>query len=115
MIGVGHSRLDDLSRDRRLSRSKNYPGLLFALSLGLSRHSVLQRNRDRDVADLNGLHRNAPVVVLRPISPRNRSSAAVRSDRSADNIDDPIISRSDVWETRSIQSRLLRVIDEPKD
>ena len=61
VIGVGYGRLDELSRNRRLSRSKNYPSLLFALGLGLSRHSVLQRNRDRDVADLNGLHGDAPV------------------------------------------------------
>ena len=61
MIGVGHGRLDELSCYRRLSRSKNYPGLLFALGLGLSRHSVLQSHRDRDVADLNGIHRDAPV------------------------------------------------------
>jgi len=58
---VDHGRLDELSRDRRLGRSKNYPGLFFALGLRLSRHSVLQGNRDRDVANLNGLHRDAPV------------------------------------------------------
>src|SRR5271154_5412148 len=39
-------------------------------------------------------------AVLRPISPRNNSSAAVRSDKSADSIDDPILSR---------------VMDEPED
>jgi len=62
-------------------------------------------------------------AVLRPISPRNSSSAALRSDKSADNIDDPIISRSEVLGdpidgfavVGDVQSRLLRVVDEPED
>jgi hypothetical protein len=47
-------------------------------------------------------HREQQVsAVFRPISVRNSSSAAVRSDKSADSIDEPIISRSEVWETPS--------------
>src|SRR6478736_2070521 len=62
-------------------------------------------------------------AVLRPISPRNSSSAALCSDKSADNIDDPIISRSEVLGDPidgfavigDVQSRLLRVVDETED
>ena len=54
---------------------------------------------------------------------RPGSSAALRSDKSADNIDDPIISRSEVLGdpidgfaiVGDVQSRLLRVVDEPED
>jgi hypothetical protein len=39
----------------------------------------------------------------------------VRSDSSADNIDDPIISRDGFAVVRDVQGRLLRVVHEPED
>jgi hypothetical protein len=67
MIGIRHGCLDELARDRRLGRSENDARLLFAFRLRLPQSAV-----------------------LRPISPRKSSSAALRSDRSAASIDDPM-------------------------
>ena len=44
-------------------------------------------------------------AVLRAISVRSTSSAALRSDNSADSNDEPIISRKDVCATRSMAER----------
>ena len=74
MIGVSHGRLDELSRNRRLSRSKNYPSLLFALGLGLSRQASCKATgitTSRISTDFTEMPQSA---VLRPISLRNRSS-----------------------------------------
>ena len=105
MIRIDHGRLDELSRDRGFGRSKNDTGLLFPFRLGLPRHGVLQGNRDRDVADLDRLHRNAPVGGFASDFAAQQLVCGLRSDNSADSIDDPIISRSEVWATRSMASR----------
>ena len=64
MIGISHGGFDELSRYCGFGRSKNDPRLLFSLGLCLSGHGVLQGNRDRDVAVLDGIHRDSPVGGL---------------------------------------------------
>ena len=102
---IDRRRLDEFASERGFGRSEDDARLLFPLGLRLPRHRVLQGHRNRDVADLADFTEIPQSAVFRPISPRNSSSAVVRSDNSADNIDEPIISRNEVWATRSIASR----------
>src|SRR3954464_2731180 len=49
VIGVDISGLNELARNLGFRRSENDTGLLLALRLGLTRHGILQSDRDRDV------------------------------------------------------------------
>ena len=64
VAGIGIGGVDEFLRDGGLGAAQNDARFLLAFGLRLARHGVLQGHRNGDVADFNGIDRNAPVGGL---------------------------------------------------
>src|SRR4051812_22688919 len=105
VVGVDLGGLNELARDLGFSRSEDHTGLLLALRLAWRQMGAFRATgiaTSRISTDLTVTPQSA---VFWPITSRRWSSAALRSDSSAESMEEPIISRSEVCATRSIASR----------